>query len=89
MGRSASLSAVATTGFARNHGRAQHPLGLVVGRVQAVHVQEAQQVLPVLAQAFGQAGIVGLGQLSPYVDQRVQSSFELSSLGCEVGWGGA
>ena len=73
-------SAVATVGFSGDHRRSQHPFGLIVGGIQAVDVQKAQQVRPVLPQPFGKADIIGIGQSATRGDEPVQSVFQISSL---------
>jgi hypothetical protein len=67
--------AVASRRFARDHSRSQLPFSLVVGRVQIIYVQEAQQMSPMLPQPLGEPGVVGVGESPTLVDQLIQPLF--------------
>ncbi len=79
---SPGLGPVATIRFSGDDRWSQHPLGLIVGGLQAVHVQEAQQVRAMLSQAFGEADIVGIGESAAHADEPIQLVFQsLDSVG--------
>ena len=82
MGLRSRLSAVTTIGFPGNHRRSDHAFRLVVGGIQAVHVQEPQQVRTVLPQPLGKAGIVRIGKVTSIGNQSIKASFQtLGSIG--------
>jgi len=56
---------IAPIRFSGNHCRPQHALSLVIGGIQIIHIQEAQQMLAMFAQAFGEPDIIGIFHLAP------------------------
>ena len=69
MSRSPIFGTVAAVSFAGDDCRSQHALCQVVGRLQVVDIQEAQEVWPMLTQAFGKAGILRIGEAAGGGDQ--------------------
>ena len=76
MGIGTTLRAVAAIGFADDHGGAQHALSLIVGCLQLIHIQEAQQMRAVFAQAFGKTGVVAILEPALGSDQGIQASLQ-------------
>jgi hypothetical protein len=75
MGFRTMRHAVAACGLARDHSRSQLPFSLVVGRIQFVHVQEAQQMLSMFAQPLGEAGVVRVvNRRSPWMSRSNRAS---------------
>ena len=60
MGLRTTFGAVAAIGFPGDHRRTQLPFGQVIRRIQFVHVQEPQQMLPMAVQAAETVSFCGL-----------------------------
>jgi hypothetical protein len=76
VGLGTRLGPVAAIGFADDDGWSDHPFGLVIGGIQPIDIQEAQQVRPMLAEPFGKAGILFVRQAALRGNQLVQPGFE-------------
>lgn len=68
----AALGAITAIGFARDDGRAEHPLGLVIGGIQAIGMQRPQHMGPLFAQPLSESPVVRIGQLPFGGDQAIQ-----------------
>ncbi len=62
MGHRTAAVAITTVGLARDDRRAQHALRQIVGGLQLVDIQEAQQMRTMFTQALGEAGIITIGE---------------------------
>src|SRR5690349_20792604 len=79
MSRCAVLGTVTAVGFASNDRRSEHALSQVVGRLEVIDIQETQEVRPVLAQAFGKAGIIRVGEAAGSGNHKIEALFESAS----------
>ena len=77
MGSCTTASAVAAVSFAGDDCRSQHTLCQVVGCLQVMDIQEAQEVRTMLAQAFGKASVLGIGEAAGGCDQEIQARLQL------------
>ncbi len=84
MSRCAVFCTVAAIGLASNDRWSEHALSQVVGGFESIDVKETQEVRPVLAQAFGKASIVRIGEAARCSNQAIQSLFEIL---CPLGEG--
>ena len=73
MGHCTAAVAITTVGLARDDRRAQHALRQIVGGLQLVDIQEAQQMRTMFTQAFGKAGIITIGEAAVRCDQDIQT----------------
>ena len=82
----ACFGAIAAIGFADNHTWSQLALGQIIGGIQAIHIQEAQQMWSMLAQTSGKTEIVPVFQITVLGEQGIQFSLQgLGTLG-KGGW---
>ncbi len=68
--------AVAAIRLARDDRRTQHAFGQVIGGIQLIHIQEAQEMRTVFTQAFGKTVIVGIRETALWGDQNIQARFQ-------------
>lgn len=66
MGFSAAISAIAVVGFSGNNCGAQHTFSLIVGGMQAINIQEAEDMRTLFPQPSGKSGVVRVGELALY-----------------------
>lgn len=76
MGFGTAEGPIASIGLVGDDCGPQGPLGLVVGGCEVVHIQEAQQVGAVFAQAPGEPGILRVFQPAPGGDKSIQLGFQ-------------
>jgi len=82
MGLCAGAGSIATIGFSGDNCWSQHALGLVIGGIQIVDIQKAQDVGAVFAQASGETEKIGILEPALWGDQVIQLPFQgLGSLG--------
>jgi len=77
MGRRTAAGAIAAIGFAGDDRWTQHALRQIVGGIQRIDIQEAQQVRTMFAQAFGKAGIVTIREAALGSDQDIQEKLQV------------
>ena len=76
MGVRAIHGFVTSAGFADNDGRAERAFRGVVGGVHAVVGKKGEEMLALLAQAFGEASVVRVGEMPAHRNQRIELAFD-------------
>ncbi len=77
MSRCAVFGRVTAIGLASNECRWEHALCQIICGLEALDKQETQEVRPVLAQAFGKASVIRIGEAPGGGDQAIQALFKI------------